>query len=94
MFMDLLTRLMGDTAAPIDRDDAELAIAALLVRVARADDHYDQAERDRIEQVLSRRGLTAAEAGLREAERALETVCLRVGVEPEDAQRLYHQKAW
>lgn len=68
MFMDLLTRLMGDTAAPIDRDDAELAIAALLVRVARADDHYDQAERDRIEQVLSRRGLTAAEAAARRAQ--------------------------
>lgn len=68
MFMDLLTRLMGDTAAPIDRDDAELAIAALLVRVARADDHYDQAERDRIEQVLSRRGLTAAEAATRRAQ--------------------------
>jgi len=58
MFMDLLTRLMGDTAAPIDRDDAELAIAALLVRVARADDHYDQAERERIERVLACRGLT------------------------------------
>ncbi|MBF5078765.1 TerB family tellurite resistance protein [Paracoccus sp. NBH48] len=68
MFMDLLTRLMGDTAAPIDRDEAELAIAALLVRVARADDHYDQAERDRIEQVLSRRGLTAAEAATRRAQ--------------------------
>ncbi|WP_347917158.1 TerB family tellurite resistance protein [Paracoccus marcusii] len=68
MFMDLLTRLMGDTAAPIDRDDAELAIAALLVRVARADDHYDQAERDRIEQVLSRRGLTADEAAARRAQ--------------------------
>lgn len=68
MFMDLLTRLMGDTAAPIDRDDAELAIAALLVRVARADDHYDQAERDRIEQVLSRRGLTAAEAAARRSQ--------------------------
>ncbi|MFL2778450.1 MAG: TerB family tellurite resistance protein [Paracoccus marcusii] len=66
--MDLLTRLMGDTAAPIDRDDAELAIAALLVRVARADDHYDQAERDRIEQVLSRRGLTAVEAAARRAQ--------------------------
>ncbi|WP_370582817.1 TerB family tellurite resistance protein [Paracoccus sp. NBH48] len=66
--MDLLTRLMGDTAAPIDRDEAELAIAALLVRVARADDHYDQAERDRIEQVLSRRGLTAAEAATRRAQ--------------------------
>ncbi|WP_435113768.1 hypothetical protein [Nocardiopsis synnemataformans] len=39
-------------------------------------------------------GLAVAEAGLHEAERALETVCLRVGVEPEDAQRLYHQKAW
>lgn len=68
MFMDLLTRLMGDTAAPIDRDDAELAIAALLVRLARADDHYDQAERDRIEQVLSRRGLTAVEAAARRAQ--------------------------
>ncbi|WP_307534528.1 TerB family tellurite resistance protein [Paracoccus sp. PAMC 22219] len=66
--MDLLTRLMGDTAGPIDSGDAELAIAALLVRVARADDHYDQAERDRIEQVLSRRGLTAPEAAARRAQ--------------------------
>lgn len=66
--MDLLTRLMGEAPAPIDRDEAELAIAALLVRVARADDHYDQAERDRIEQVLSRRGLTAAEAAARRAQ--------------------------
>ena len=56
--MDLLTRLMGEAPAPIDRDEAELAIAALLVRVARADDHYDQAERDRIERVLACRGLT------------------------------------
>lgn len=56
--MDLLTRLMGEAPAPIDRDEAELAIAALLVRVARADDHYDQAERERIERVLACRGLT------------------------------------
>ncbi len=66
--MDLLTRLMGETAEPIDSGDAELAIAALLVRVARADDHYDQAERDRIEQVLARRGLTATEAAARRAD--------------------------
>lgn len=56
--MDLLTRLMGEAPAPIDRNEAELAIAALLVRVARADDHYDQAERERIERVLACRGLT------------------------------------
>lgn len=62
MFMDLLTRLMGDAPAPIHRDDAELAIAALLVRVARADDHYDEAERLRIERVLARRGLSPDEA--------------------------------
>lgn len=65
MFMDLLSRLMGDTPTPIDSDDAELAIAALLVRVARADDHYDQAERERIERVLSRRGLSADQATTR-----------------------------
>lgn len=65
MFMDLLGRLMGNTPAPIDTDEAELAIAALLVRVARADDHYDQAECDRIDRVLACRGLTPAEATTR-----------------------------
>ncbi|MCG6111685.1 MAG: TerB family tellurite resistance protein [Paracoccus sp.] len=65
MFMDLLSRLMGDTPTPIDSDDAELAIAALLVRVARADDHYDDDERERIERVLSRRGLSADQAATR-----------------------------
>lgn len=65
MFMDLLSRLMGETPAPIDSGDAELAIATLLVRVARADNHYDQSERDRIEQVLTCRGATATEARTR-----------------------------
>ena len=71
MFKDILTRLMGDvpTHAPLDGEAAELAIAALLVRLARADDHYDQAERQRIDRVLARRrGLSSDEAAARRAE--------------------------
>lgn len=71
MFKDLLTRLMGEAPArsQLDGEEAELAIAALLVRVARADDHYDQAERQRIDRVLARRrGLSPAEAAARRAE--------------------------
>ena len=68
MFRDLLNRLMGDMppASPLQGEDAELAIAALLVRVARADDHYDEAERRHIDRVLAcRRGLTPDEAAAR-----------------------------
>ena len=71
MFKDLLTRLMGEAPGPdpLGAEEAELAIAALLVRVARADDHYDDAERARIDQVLAcRRGLTPHEAAERRAE--------------------------
>ncbi|WP_265501910.1 tellurite resistance TerB family protein [Paracoccus beibuensis] len=71
MFKDILTRLMGDgpSTAPLDGEEAELAIAALLVRVARADDHYDQAERQRIDRVLARRrGLSSDGAAARRAE--------------------------
>ena len=69
MFRNLLSRLL-DTAqpAPLSAQDAEVAIAALLVRIARADDHYGEAERLRIDQVLARRrGLDAAEAAERRA---------------------------
>ncbi|MBZ4022618.1 hypothetical protein CKO11_09125 [Rhodobacter sp. TJ_12] len=48
---------------PLTSEDAELALAALLVRLARADNHYDADERQHIEQVLAaRRGLGHAEA--------------------------------
>lgn len=68
MFRNLLSRLFADT--PIDHalssQDAEVAIAALLVRLARADDRYSTAEKRRIDQVLSRRrGLNADEAAER-----------------------------
>lgn len=68
MFMDLLSRLMGDAPRPIAPPEAELAIAALLVRVARADDHYDQAERDRIDRILACRGLSPDAARARRAQ--------------------------
>nr|WP_111299182.1 TerB family tellurite resistance protein [Paracoccus saliphilus] len=71
MFKDLLARLTGDATGPtkLAAEDAELAIAALLVRVARADDHYDQSERQRIDRILAcRRGLTPQQAAGRRAD--------------------------
>lgn len=68
MFRNLLSRLFAEEhdLDPLNSEDAEVAIAALLVRVARADDRYRQAERDRIDQILSRRrGLSAQAASER-----------------------------
>lgn len=70
MFRNLLSRLFTDDAStpPLAAPDAEVAIAALLVRVARADDRYEQVERQRIDRVLARRrGLTLDEAAERRA---------------------------
>ncbi|MDT1063332.1 TerB family tellurite resistance protein [Paracoccus sp. CPCC 101403] len=57
MFRNLLSRLFSDTPDPgaLSSQDAEVAVAALLVRIARADDRYTDAERVRIENVLARR---------------------------------------
>ena len=69
MFRSLLSRLL-DPAPPeaLSTQDAEVAIAALLVRIARADDHYGEAEKLRIDQVLARRrGLDSTEAAARRA---------------------------
>lgn len=57
MFRRLLPRLLGeDPAGPaLSRDDAEVAIAALLVRLARADNRYGELERARIDALLSLR---------------------------------------
>lgn len=65
MFRNLLSRLFMEDPdpKPLAADDAEIAIAALLVRVARADDHYHAAEKRRIDQILARmNGLDLAEA--------------------------------
>lgn len=69
MFRNLLSRLFNapDTNM-LSSQDSEVAIAALLVRIARADDRYSDAERRRIEDVLARRrGLARDEAAERRA---------------------------
>lgn len=70
MFRDLLARLTGETQAPeLDGEEAELAIAALLVRLARSDDPYREVEKARIDRILAcRRGLSPADAAARRAE--------------------------
>jgi uncharacterized tellurite resistance protein B-like protein len=52
MFDALLRRLTAPNPGRLPVADAQLALATLLVRVARADDLYDQAEVDRIDRVL------------------------------------------
>ena len=71
MFRNLLPRLFGDDIPPdtcLSADDAELAVAALLIRVARADRHYGDDERRRIDAILAqRRRLDATDARDRRA---------------------------
>lgn len=62
MFADFLRRLSGP-APDLPEPDARLALAALLVRIARADGHYANEEVHRIEHVLmARYGYSAGEA--------------------------------
>lgn len=59
----LLTNLLAPAPARLPEPDAQLALAALLVRVARADEVYAEVERLRIDRVLVRRyGLSPFEA--------------------------------
>ncbi|MCV6586122.1 MAG: TerB family tellurite resistance protein [Marinibacterium sp.] len=62
MFGDFLRRLTAPQPDPLHEDDARLALAALLVRVARTDDDYAQAEIQRIDRILSTRYGLDAEA--------------------------------
>lgn len=70
MFRSLLPRLLGDAPreTTLSHDDAEVAIAALMVRIARADNHYGKNERAHIDALLARRrGLSPADAADRRA---------------------------
>ncbi|MCB1403243.1 MAG: TerB family tellurite resistance protein, partial [Rhodobacteraceae bacterium] len=54
MLTDLLRRLAGEPSPqPLHPDDARLAMAALMVRVARTDGNYTENERNRIDRVLA-----------------------------------------
>ncbi|MGV6812399.1 MAG: tellurite resistance TerB family protein [Brevirhabdus sp.] len=74
MFADFLKRLTAPEPAPLADDDAQLALAALMVRVARADGEYAPQEVDRIDAALAaRHGLSPFEAAkLRSEAEALE----------------------
>ncbi len=74
MFAELLSRLTAPDPRPLPSADARLALAALLVRIARSDGSYEAAEVRRIDRVLSSRyGIDAAAAAdLRERAEAME----------------------
>ena len=55
MFADFLKRLTQPEPDTLVETEARLALAALLVRLAGADNEYVQAEKDRIEAVLQSR---------------------------------------
>ena len=74
MFADFLKRLVEPGPQTLPDADARLALTALLVRVARADETYDESERQRIDRInVARYGLSPFEAAkLRSDGEALE----------------------
>ena len=63
MFADLFKRLTAPDPAPLPDADARVALGALMVRLARTDGSYDQAEIAHIDAVLVQRyGLSEANA--------------------------------
>jgi uncharacterized tellurite resistance protein B-like protein len=104
MFETLLRRLTAPSPARLPAPDARLALAALLVRVARTDGHYSAAEVDRIDRILMRRhAMSPFEAGrLRTDAEALEaeapdtvrfTRAIKAATDPEDRAALM-QALW
>jgi len=55
MFGDFLKKLVQPEPAPLQGDDAQLALAALMVRIARSDGDYAQEEITRIDRILAKR---------------------------------------
>lgn len=74
MVVGLLRRLVASGPVALPADEARVALAALLVRVAKADGVYDAGEVARIDRVLAGRfGLAPADAaGLRAEAEAVE----------------------
>ncbi len=63
MFADFLNRLTQPDPEPLADIDARLALAALLVRIAKSDGHYADDEVHRIDRIIaSRYGLSPFEA--------------------------------
>ena len=62
MFAELLTRLTRPDPDPLSDLDARLALVSLLVRIARSDGQYDQAERATILNIAQERYTLSAAA--------------------------------
>ncbi|MFC0279639.1 TerB family tellurite resistance protein [Falsigemmobacter intermedius] len=95
MVSAFLRRLLAPAPAPVGHKDATLALAALLVRIARSDGEYAETEKARIDRVMmSREGLSSSGAGaLRQEAEGLEaeapdtvrfTRALKEAVAPEE----------
>ena len=76
MFDTLFKRLRAEPAAdPLETSDARLALAALLVRLARVDQDYAEVEKQHIDTILARRYQLKDATELRQgAEEVEETV--------------------
>ena len=74
MFGNFLKSLLASDPAPLPQDQAKIAMAALLVRVAKSDGNFDDQEQAQIDRVLAQRyGLDpAATAALRQDGETLE----------------------
>lgn len=74
MFSDFIKRLTQTDPQELPDEDARLALTALLVRIARADNDYSRGEKDRIDAINARRyGLgPGATSALREEAENLE----------------------
>ena len=69
MVLDFLRRLTAPGPVALPQAEARLALAALLVRIARADGTYDPQARARIDRIVAGRfGLDAADAAALRAE--------------------------
>ncbi|MGB0799164.1 MAG: TerB family tellurite resistance protein [Planktomarina sp.] len=55
MFANFLSRLTAEKPAPLHDSEANLALAAVMVRIARADGNYDATEIQVIDQILQAR---------------------------------------
>lgn len=59
----ILKKLLAPTPEPLDATDARLALAALMVRIARTDGSYDASESAEIAEILAKRyALDASQA--------------------------------
>lgn len=74
MFGNFLKTLLAPNPAPLPQDQAQIAMAALLVRVAKSDGDYDTREQGQIDEILAKRyGLDpAATTALRQDGETLE----------------------